>query len=109
MFHGDKPGPTGKELAPALELAESLLGPADLGPPEGEPEKGGLTGGNDLALFLIHLELKGLFQKALNALRHPFSHTQGFHQSGEVIRITAEPEATLFEFLVQVVQDYVGE
>ena len=68
IVHGDEPGPAGQFLDLSFEFTEGLLRPVNLGPTEGETEKGSLICRDDTALLLVDPEFEMTFLKT--AMNH---------------------------------------
>ena len=78
-------------------------------PSETESQKTAPVHTTHQALFPVHLEFGFSFMKAGNAFFHPYSRFTALHINLEVIRIAAEPMSPPFQFLVQFIQQNVGQ
>jgi len=97
IVHGDEPGPAGQFLELSFEFTEGLLRPVNLGPTEGETEKGSLICRDDTALLLVDPEFEMTFQEAFQASHDPFSRLAALHQNDEVVGIAGETMATFLK------------
>jgi hypothetical protein len=78
-------------------------------PNKREPEKLAASGLPHAALLLVHHELQLLREKTLHRNKDSLGTTVALHEDHEVVRIADETQTSAFQFLVQVVQQDVGQ
>ena len=109
VSHRDAPTASGQFPDLVLEVLEGSVGPAQLGSPEGETEKFSVIGLNHPALLLIDHQFELGGQKARHAVLDPLACPLTLNEDQQVVRITDEPMAPPFQFLVQIIQEDISE
>ena len=107
--HGDSPTASCEFLDPVLEVGEGLLSPAYFAAYDREPEEAALTHRCHLAFGEVDLELEGAFQIPRDGTHHPLSSAFAFDQNDHVIGIARKAVTPPLQFLVELVQQDIGQ
>ncbi|MPN33802.1 hypothetical protein SDC9_181294 [bioreactor metagenome] len=107
--HRYPPASAGEFLHPVLEGHQLLVQPADLAPVDGEAQEAAFAHSRHLAFGRVEFELQSSFQVARQTLHDPFSGSLAFDQNDHVVGVTGEAVASPFEFMIEFVEQDIGQ
>ncbi len=109
VAHRDPPRAPGQSPDVVLEVLEGPIRPAQLLSPEGETEELALVGLDHPALLLVDHQRQLPGEKARHAVLHPGTGSDRFDEDQQVVRVSGEPVSTPLQFVVEVIQQNIGE
>ena len=109
MLHLDTPATTGQLEYPVLESVQTLLGPANFLPCEGETQEFAFCCFHNFNFPGVNLQFQFAFNELGNVVHHPIPCTLTFDENNEIITEFCKAMTTLFKLLVELVEDHIRQ
>ena len=109
VLHGDSPTASCEFFDLVLEVGEGLLSPEYFAAYDREPEEAALTHRCYLAFGRVDLEFEGAFQIPRDGTHHPLGSASAFVKNDHVIGVARKAVTPSLQFLVELVQQDIGQ